>query len=83
MTSEMENAFTMTDRLKAELPQMLKEHEAIVATLKNLVDVAKKQKKMEYAYFAEKLISHAKMEEEVLYPTSILIGEYLKLNLNE
>ncbi|MGE5445981.1 MAG: hemerythrin domain-containing protein [Ignavibacteriales bacterium] len=83
VTSEMGNVLTMTDRLKAELPQMLEEHKAIVAALKNLVDVAKKEKKMEYAYFAEKLILHAQNEEEVLYPTAILIGEYVKLKLNK
>lgn len=61
---------------------MLEEHKAIVAALKNLIKVAKKEKKMEYAHFAEKLMLHAQMEEEVLYPTAILIGEYLKLKLS-
>ena len=79
---EMADVLPMTDRLKAELPHMLEEHEAIVAALKTLIEVAKEEKKMEYAHFAEKLILHAQTEEEVLYPTAILIGEYLKLKLN-
>ena len=74
---------TMTDKLKAELPQMMDEHKAIVAALKNLSDAAKKEKKTEYAHFSEKLMLHAQTEEEVLYPTSILIGDYLKLKLNK
>ena len=65
--------------LKSELPEMLKEHKAIVAALKPLIDASKKENKMEYMHFADKLILHAKNEEEVLYPASILVGEYLKL----
>jgi hypothetical protein len=76
---EMKDVLAMTDKLKADLPQMLKEHKAIVAELKKLVAAAKKAKKPKYVHFAEKLILHAKTEEEVLYPASILIGEHLKL----
>ena len=78
ITAEMKTVLMMTDRLKAELPEMLKEHKAIISALKNLMDAAKKEKKMEYVSFADKLILHAQNEEEVLYPASILVGEYLK-----
>lgn len=78
---QMREVFRMTDRLKAELPEMLKEHKAIVAALRELVSVAEKEKKVEYAHFAERLILHARTEEEVLYPAAILIGEYLKSKL--
>jgi uncharacterized protein with von Willebrand factor type A (vWA) domain len=77
---EMKNVFSMTDRLKRELPQMLEEHKAIVAKLQALVEVAKKEGRMEFAQFAKKLILHAKTEEEVLYPASILVGDCLKLS---
>ena len=80
---EMWEALMMTDTLKAELKQMLKEHKAIVGALKRLAAIAKKEKKMEYVRFAEKLMLHAKTEEEVLYPASILVGEYLKLKLKK
>lgn len=79
---EMREALTMTDRLKAELSEMLEEHKAIVASLGILTDAAKKETKMQYARFAEKLILHAKTEEEVLYPAAILVGEYLRMRLN-
>ncbi|NLD05065.1 MAG: hypothetical protein GX672_04075 [Synergistaceae bacterium] len=81
VTPEMREVLTMTDRLKAELPEMLAEHEAIVAALKVLTDASKKENKMQYVHFAEKLTLHAKTEEEVLYPASILVGEYIKLKL--
>ncbi len=77
VTPEMKNALKMTDKLKSELPVMLEEHRTIIASLKILIKAAKKEK--EYVNFADKLISHAKNEEEVLYPASLLVGEYLKL----
>ena len=78
---EMRAVLTMTDRLKAELPEMLREHQAVVAALEELSAAAQKEKLPEHARFAEKLMLHAKTEEEVLYPADVLIGEYLKLKL--
>ena len=83
VTPQMGKVLQMTDRLKAEVRQMLEEHKAIVAALKNLSNVAKREKKIEYVHFADKLIAHAKTEEEVLYPIAILIGEYVKLKLGK
>ena len=82
VTPEMRDVLPMTDRLQTELPQMLAEHKAIVAALHHLVDAAKRENQMAYARFAEKLMLHAETEEEVFYPTAILIGEYLKLKLD-
>ena len=79
----MASVLDMTDRLKAELPEMLREHKAVVTALKKLTVAAKREKKSVHARFAEKLMLHAKMEEEVLYPAAILVGEYLKLKLEE
>lgn len=79
---EMRDVLPMTDRLKAELPHMLGEHKAIVAALQTLVDAAQRENQMAYVHFAEKLMLHAQTEEEVLYPTAILIGEYLHLKLD-
>jgi len=81
VTPEMKDVIPMTDRLKADLPHMLEEHKAIVASLKNLIDAARKENRMEHATFAEKLMLHAKNEEEVLYPAAILVGEYVKEKL--
>jgi hemerythrin superfamily protein len=79
---DMKTVLPMTDQLKLELPEMLQEHEAVVAALKTLITAAQAENKPEHARFAEKLILHARTEEEVLYPTAILIGEYLKLRLS-
>ena len=58
---------------------MLQEHKAISRTLEKLSATAKLEGKPEHALFAEKLMMHARNEEEVLYPCrKILVGEYLE-----
>ncbi len=77
--SEIEKATVMSNRLKAELAKMLKEHGEIVAVLKGLEQAIQEEGVEEGADFPEKLKQHAKIEEEVLYPAAILVGEFIKL----
>ena len=81
LTPEMKEVLQFTDRLKTDFGQMLEEHKLIVAALDKLSAAAKKANKMEYAEFADALILHAQTEEEVSYPTAILIGEYVREKL--
>ena len=60
-------------------PHFLKEEEYALPQLRLLPVLAQGQ----ILPFAEKLRLHAQNEEEVLYPASILIGEYLRLKLSE
>lgn len=76
---EIDDVLRLTDKLKAEMSQMLQEHKAIVGALNGLVKAAIKEKKTEYIHFAEKLTLHAQTEEEIFYPAAILVGEYIKL----
>ena len=78
VTREMRKVLAMTDRLKAELPEMLAEHKAVVGALQKLIAAAQREDRSEVVHFAEKLMLHARAEEEVLYPTAILIGEYVR-----
>jgi hypothetical protein len=82
IVAEMNSVLTMTDRLKAELHQMLDEHKAIVAALEKLADAATRENKLRHRRFSEKLILHAQTEEEVLYPAAIVIGEYVRAKLH-
>lgn len=83
ITQEMKNnVIAMTDKLKSDLPRMIEEHNEIVGALNNLIKIAKIENKIEFVQFAEKLKLHAKTEEQVLYPTAILVGKYLKLEPN-
>jgi len=67
--------------LKTHLDDMLAEHRAIIAALESLIAAAREAERFEYVDFAEKLIIHARIEEEVMYPAAILVGEYLTLKL--
>jgi MoxR-like ATPase len=83
VTPDMKDILLMTDKLKAELNQMLKEHRQILTALKKLVSAAKKERKLEYLRFADRLTLHAKAEEELYYPAAMLVGEYVKLKLGK
>lgn len=78
LPADISAIIAMTDRLKKELNLMLHEHKAVIAALNKLIEAAEKERKSQYVHFAEKLKLHAQMEEEVLYPAAIVIGEYLK-----
>lgn len=80
-TQEMSDVLCLIERLKADLPSMLKEHKEINFAIQKLSEAAKSENKAKYAEFAEKLALHARNEEEVLYPAAILVGEYLKTRL--
>ena len=75
----VENVIAMTDRLKAEMPAMLREHKEIVAVLQFLRIAAQDECKNDAVQFADALIAHATQEEQILYPSALLVGEYLKL----
>jgi hypothetical protein len=77
----MADVLKMTDKLEAELPTMLSEHQDIVAALKKLIEAASAENKPDVVQFAEKLMLHAQAEEQVAYPTALLIGRYVKLKL--
>lgn len=68
----------MTDELEAEMPTMLSEHKDITAALQRLSEAAKAESKPQGVQFAEMLKAHALGEEEVTYPTALLIGRYVK-----
>lgn len=80
-TADMKEAITMADKLKEDWQQMLSEHKQITGALDKLQKAAKEERHPEVVRFTESLKLHAKNEEEVLYPTAILIGEYLKMKL--
>lgn len=76
-TAEMRAVLPMTTALESELPQMLREHEAIVAALGKFREAAVAADRAEYIGFADTLAAHARQEEEILYPAAILVGRYI------
>jgi hypothetical protein len=74
----MADVLKLTDKLAADMPAMLTEHRDIVTTLKSLTEAATAENKPEGVQFASMLAAHAEMEEQVMYPTALLIGRYVK-----
>ena len=81
VTPEMRPVLTMTERLKKDLPQMLAEHKQVVGALEKLAAEGRVEKRPDAERFAQKLRVHAETEEHVLYPTAILVGEYVRARL--
>jgi hypothetical protein len=78
---DMQAAVDMALRLKADLPHMLQEHQAIVQALDRLAVAGRAERQEAALRFAETLKLHARNEEEVLYPAAIVAGEYAKLKM--
>jgi heat shock protein HslJ len=72
-------AIKMAERLRHEYDDMLREHKELTAALHRLEAAAKEENKPNHAAFADALVMHAQQEEQVLYPTALLIGDYLKM----
>ena len=75
---DMRDVLAMTDALRAELPHMLEEHRAIQAATARLGEVARAEGNTAVARLAEKLVLHARGEEEVFYPAAILVGDLVR-----
>lgn len=75
----MLDVLPMTDSLAAELPQMLREHEAIGAAAVRLERVAREEEAEDVERLAQTLQLHARSEEEVFYPAAILVGEIVRV----
>lgn len=83
VTPEMGAGIPLANKLRAALPDLLQDHREIDAELVKLASVAREEHNWEYACFADKFRSIAQFEERVLYPAVLLIGRYVRLNLDE
>ena len=83
VTPEMAGVLALTDRLEAELPAMLAEHQAIVEALQRLRNAAQREGRSEIVDFAQQLMLHARTEEEVMYPAAILVGKFVRQRLGQ
>ncbi len=50
--------------------------------MQQLATAAESENDEKYIRFAAELLVHAQMEEEVLYPAAVLVGEYVKAKLH-
>jgi iron-sulfur cluster repair protein YtfE (RIC family) len=78
---EMAGALPLTDTLRRELRVLRQEHVALVAAVEDLAEAARRTGKPEYGRLAHELIEHARVEEAILYPAALIVGEYVRLML--
>jgi hypothetical protein len=81
VTPDMAAVLPLVARLKAEMPLMIEEHKAILAAVREFAAAAESEGDETQIRFAADLMMHAIMEEEVLYPAAILVGEHVKRQL--
>ena len=77
-TRAMRAALPLTDSLRAELPRMMREHQAIHAATLHLEQVARAQGDAAAQRLAEQLVLHAQNEEQVMYPAALLVGDFVR-----
>ena len=76
--ASQQEALAMADALRKEWPRMLEEHKLIRAATEKLRVAAREQKASVQERLAERLAVHAQTEEEILYPTAILVGDIIR-----
>lgn len=76
--ADLGEAAAVVESLRREMPQMLDEHRQIAELLRLLASEAEAEGKAEYVELAEDMIVHAHIEEDVLYPAALLVGEYAR-----
>jgi hypothetical protein len=67
---------------KARREVLEKHHELIQCAIDKLLQACHREKNWEVAEFAYGIRAHEKLEDEVIYPTVILIGTYLRERLH-
>jgi hypothetical protein len=78
-SADVDGMIELTERFSKELPRMLEEHVIVAEKLEVMSVEAEKVGMEEYIAFTEDLLHHARVEEEIMYPASLLIGSYLRL----
>jgi hypothetical protein len=77
-TEEMRPAIELARHVAENLDRFIEEHREITRGLDELEGAGRAEGKAEALDFAAELRAHAEEEEQVLYPTTILIGRYLE-----
>jgi hypothetical protein len=80
VTADMTPLIAVTDRLRAEMPALRKEHVALRRALEGLWETAWREGKPEYAFVAQRINRHITVDEEVHFPAALLVGDYLRLS---
>jgi hypothetical protein len=75
----MAELLPVAERLRADIDTMRRAHGPIRNALDELNTVAWREGHEEYAFLALRIRQHIQMEEEILYPAALVVGDYLRL----
>jgi len=78
---EMGAMLPLISRFSAWYDTLDNHHQSIVSAVGELLDAAHKEENREIADFAYNLRVHERIEDEVIYPTVMLIGNYVRERL--
>ena len=78
---EMLDVMPLIHNYRAKHDAINDHHQLIVAAIEYLLKAAHKERNREVAEFAYSLRVHERIEDEVIYPTVVLIGKYLQEKL--
>ena len=82
-SEDMRPAIEMARHVEQNLDRFVEEHASITQALGELEAAAEAEGNAEALSFVGEVRAHAQEEEELLYPTTILIGRYLKRELTD
>jgi hypothetical protein len=78
---EMMDVMPLIHDFRAKHDAMHDHHQLIASAIEALLQAAHKEKNREFAQFAYNLRVHERVEDEVIYPTIVLIGKFLQEKL--
>jgi hypothetical protein len=74
----MTELLPLADQLRTALPDLKREHLEIIRSLDALHTAAWAEGHPEYAFLAQRLKHHIRIEEEILYPAALVTAEYVR-----
>jgi hypothetical protein len=80
---DMAVAVPIAERLRAEMPRLREEHVAMFGALEAFAEAAREEKREDYRRLAYDLIEHSRMEEAIVYPAAMVVGDYVRLSLEK
>jgi hypothetical protein len=75
---ELQAMADMTDRLQREMPYIVAQHAVIALAIEGLASAAEQADDEIHVQLARKLAAHMKLEEAVIYPATVLVGDIVK-----
>lgn len=78
---EMEVALALISDFSSRQDALNAQHQLILSAVEALMQAAKREKNREFADLAYGLRAHERIEDEVIYPTVLLIGSFLQEKL--